>query len=146
MTTTEKTCFKCGTEKPLTEYYKHPRMADGHLNKCKSCAKADAKARRFGPNREAVLAYDRARGNRQSPEQRKEYRRRFPKKARARSAVNNALRDGRLLKPNECQKCDSTLAIHGHHDDYDKPLEVQWLCAACHHQWHAKHGEGANAG
>ena len=76
MNTDQKTCFKCGTEKPLTEYYKHKAMADGHLNKCKACAKADVKAHRQDPRyREKVLAYDRARGARQTPEYLREYRR-----------------------------------------------------------------------
>ena len=38
-----KICFKCNIEKPLTEYYKHKQMTDGHLNKCKDCTKSDTK-------------------------------------------------------------------------------------------------------
>lgn len=38
-----KKCFKCGIEKSLDNFYKHKKMSDGRLNKCKECTKKDSK-------------------------------------------------------------------------------------------------------
>ena len=137
-----KKCFKCGCEKPLTEFYKHAQMKDGHVNKCKDCNKADVKKHR-SENLDRIRAYDRARGNRQDYEYTKEYRKRFPNKSRAHSMVNNAIRGKKLFRK-PCETCGEE-KVTAHHDDYLEPLNVRWLCYAHHSQWHAENGEGKNA-
>ncbi len=139
----QKECFKCGERKPMTEFYKHKMMKDGHLNKCKECAKKDVAEHRE-KNIEKIRAYDRARGNRQPPEYEKEYRRRFPGKYKAHYMVSNAVRGGKMKREDKCSECGSDFRVEAHHDDYSYPLTVRWLCSACHKQWHAKHGEGKN--
>lgn len=136
----DRKCKGCNEIKPLIDFYKHQKARDCRMNKCKECVKAAVRANRL-INLEYYREYDRKRGNRQGPDYQKNYRRKNQIKYKAHSAVGNAVRDGRLLKSKNCENCDGTGAIHGHHDDYTKPLEVRWLCAACHRQWHVKHGE-----
>jgi hypothetical protein len=138
-----KVCFKCHQELPLDGFYRHPQMADGHLNKCKECAKKDVHENR-GDKIEKYRAYDRARGNRQSAEYISDYRRRYPNKWCSVKMVNNAIRDGKLFSE-PCAVCGEE-KTHAHHDDYSKPLNVRWLCAAHHKQWHLENGEGKNGG
>ena len=64
---------------------------------------------------------------------------RYPKRVRARGAVYDALKNFVLHKPTICEKCKKTFGkckIEGHHKDYDKPLEVNWLCIKCHREVH----------
>jgi len=135
-----KKCFKCGEDKPLSDFYKHKGMRDGLLNKCKECSKTDSTNHR-NKNIDAVRSYDRNRGNRQPDWYIKEYRSRFPVKYKAHNIVNNAIRDGKLFRM-PCEICGNL--GEAHHDDYAMPLNVRWLCSAHHKQWHAENGEGLN--
>ena len=29
--------------------------------------------------------------------------------------------------------------VEAHHNDYNKPLEIRWLCRNCHREWHKEH-------
>jgi hypothetical protein len=44
---TTKACFKCERRLPLSEFYRHPEMGDGHLGKCRGCTRTDVKANRL---------------------------------------------------------------------------------------------------
>ena len=58
-----------------------------------------------------------------------------PKLIKARSVINNGLRDGKIKKPARCQGCKRTSdKLEFHHDSgYDNPKKGKWLCATCHH-------------
>ena len=68
----------------------------------------------------------------------------YPWRYKANTAVNNAVKDGKLVKPLTCSECGSDGMIHGHHDNYAEPLIVRWLCARCHSAWHQENGEAPN--
>lgn len=60
-----------------------------------------------------------------------------------------------ILKPRPCEVCgetglmaDGRNKVQAHHDDYNKPLDVRWLCQEHHHEWHKtnrpiRRGDGA---
>lgn len=138
-----KICKRCKQEMPPEGFYCHKEMSDGRLNICKTCVKISASANR-AKSIDKYRAYDRARGARMKPDYIVKYRGRYPQKYKAVTAVNNAVRSGRLLKGAICETCGSKNNIVAHHHDYLLPLSVIWLCQACHCKWHAEHGEALN--
>lgn len=50
-----------------------------------------------------------------------------------------ALRDGVLVRQ-PCEVCGDAVGIHGHHEDYSKPLEICWLCLWHHRERHKRLG------
>ena len=155
-----KKCFKCNIEKPLSEFYKHKMMADGHLNKCKDCSRKDVKANR-DKNLDYYREYDKQRANnpdriasresyaksesgRQSQrEAKKRWTERNIIKRAAQLMVNNYFRSRQHLVKDSCESCGvKNLRLEKHHDDYSKPLDVRFLCGKCHSKWHKENGSG----
>ena len=138
MKTLTKKCFKCGKRKRLAAFYTHPKMADGYLNKCKECTKRDVRLYRAN-NKAKIAARDKLRGQRPKRKAMKHryratYLSKNPDKYKARNAVGNALRAGKIQRL-PCYYCGAP-QTEAHHEDYGKPLDVRWVCLRCHRQHH----------
>jgi hypothetical protein len=57
-----------------------------------------------------------------------------PRWRQARNAINGAVRYGKVTR-DPCVVCGAK-RVQGHHEDYDKPLEVVWLCPKHHADRH----------
>jgi len=154
-------CTKCRLEKPIDDFHKHHREKDGHRSTCKKCEYEYEKERRLkNPQvqerknelnryRYRTNSELRKKMNQQSKEYMEkhpgyktkinnDYRKRYPEKNTARASVQLALKYKKIVRPDTCEKCGETGRIEGHHADYSKPLDVQWLCQKCHKAEHMK--------
>lgn len=124
-----KQCKKCLETKELNEFYQHKQMKDGHLNTCIQCRKTEVKINR-NDNHEYYLEYDKNRPNKiERTMQVKEYRQtekgqeikkqchanykeNYPLKIKATSKISNAIRDGKIIRPNNCEVCNIECKPH----------------------------------
>lgn len=148
-----KECFKCKKTLSLDNFYKHPQMLDGHVNKCKECNKKDVREN-YKVNIGHFKEYEKKRATLPHRVKLREeysktdaykishhksnvkYHNIHPKRYKAKILVACAVRNGFLKKPQYCEKCLLDKKLHGHHCDYNKPLDVMWLCPRCHKDWH----------
>jgi len=66
----------------------------------------------------------------------KRQREKFPQRAKARRELGHAVDAGKINRPDTCVFCGKQSFTEGHHKDYSKPLEVDWLCRDCHKNLH----------
>jgi hypothetical protein len=58
------------------------------------------------------------------------------------TVLAQAVKSGRITRPDHCTRCHKPCKPHGHHTDYMLQTEVAWLCAKCHAQEH-RHNRNA---
>lgn len=151
-----RTCNLCGVGSDQADFYA------GVTSRCKECHKREVRKNRAA-NVEYYRAYDAKRFQEQP--QRRAGNDRYattldgkascaaakakwalenPEKRAAHHALKNAIRSGSIEKPKECSRCGNIPRrrdLHGHHEDYEKPLEVEWICAKCHTGEHKPYWE-----
>jgi hypothetical protein len=155
-----KVCTKCKTEKPLTDFYKAKQNRDGRKSWCKTCEieysrqyqktpKGKEVAKRYAQSEKGKK---RMRKFDKSPKGRKKHSRynrsgkgraydklskkRHSLKTKARYAVNNAVKAGKLpaVKTLTCKSCGSPAEEYHHFNGYtpENWLDVEPMCIQCH--------------
>lgn len=141
-------CYACKLIKPIDEFAPCKEKLYGKSYRCKACALiyTRAWAKR---NKEKMRGYFRTYEEKNRAERRykhrknlpahntrsKRYRLKHPIKTRVRYAVAAAVRYGRMIKPETCQRCGAKDKIQAHHHRgyaWKHRLDVQWLCTQCH--------------
>ena len=129
-----KKCSTCKALKSPSQFHVCRKNKDGKQSKCKVCRK------------EASLKYSRTESGRASQEKRKnhpqykEYQKNYTKSddskynEKFRQRARRAIKKGLIIKT-DCESCGNP-NTEAHHDDYNKPLVVRFLCCSCHTTWH----------
>ena len=125
-------CKQCNTAKDAGAFYA------GNKSRRKECIKASVRANRLDKI-DYYRQYDRQRASQphrmaNNFAHSQAWRNEFPNRRRAQGLVAYALRSGKLVKQ-PCWVCGEKAVAH--HPDYDRPLDVVWLCQPHHKQTHA---------
>ena len=134
----QKRCSRCKEVKDRILFYAASRSRDSLKSQCIAChCEGNIRTRdprRHAKNRRQSMRRSRERDPEKFRERDRLASRKRPRDKRwhARQVLNRAVQSARIAKPDICSRCGEARKITAHHPDYDKPLDVVWLCYECH--------------
>ena len=135
-----KACSVCGEDKRPIEFQGRLASVDGLTAACKLCLHERDRKRypkeKVRRGRWLKLYVQTESGKASVKKSKRKWLMNNANKRAAHILLGNAIRDRKIKKPKICDECRKKKRLHGHHDDYAKPLEVRWLCPRCHTDWH----------
>lgn len=115
-------CSKCHKLKKREDYHRNKSKKRGCNTYCKQCQNEYRKENKKYFHKKWRNHYQKNKN-----------------KFKCRHKTYNAIKKGALKRmPCQFEGCSETENIHAHHYDYDKPLNVKWLCRKHHYQTHRK--------
>lgn len=127
-------CKYCLKNKEKIEFYL------GNKSKCKSCyIKYSSRLEIKEKRKQYQYNYYRSWYNKNGRDRAVDYQEAIiewqinhPEKYKASRILQYAVKTGRIVKPKLCQRCKKEKRLSGHHENYNEPLKVLWLCSSCH--------------
>lgn len=139
-----KICKTCKEIKHILMFYKNNKSSDGYASSCKKChGEYYSKKRKDIEYKIKMKAYkheyylknkDKLSYKEKHNKNARKYAKKNHLKTYARDVVRNDIRHGRTNKK-PCEVC-GILKVHAHHDNYDRPRDVRWLCISHHVEVH----------
>ena len=148
-------CNICKQPLPFEMFYKNKSKAQGINSTCKKCDKK-RNLRYYYANRENALSrmhkyykdnklkcrtVQKVYYSKHRPEyleRNRQERIKYPLKIQCRRKTYSAIGSGKLIRGTCCKDCGANQErMYGHHEDYNKPLDVVWLCSSCHMRRHS---------
>lgn len=125
-------------EKEVFLFFKDKNQKDGLFIWCKDCKKRSVKIS-YIKHKDARIKKSRE-YNKKNKEKRKKYydvqRAKNPLRTKSVAAFNYFIRCGKIIRK-PCVVCGSEKS-QGHHEDYNKPFDVIWLCSYHHKETHGR--------
>jgi hypothetical protein len=147
----KKVCTKCGIVKRDVDFVVDSNALSGRGSRCKDCKNEltryarKEKGRAYQGNEVLRTRKYREVNREKEAARRARYRnlngsppREYTSKRAAGAHLRLMVQEGKIIKPKACSECGTSCNPHGHHPDYSKPYEVEWLCSVCHGKRHRK--------
>ncbi len=131
-------CSVCRKWKSGVYFYNDSRTSNGLKSQCVKCHTRNSVKTRDKINARRINREYARRARKANPENFREKERFAAQKRvkgpayKAYQILHKAVKTGKIQKPLRCEECNKKYKLSAHHEDYTKPLEVEWLCYECH--------------
>ena len=128
-----KWCISCSQFLSEMEFHKANHQKYGYKSICKKCDSIESLIYYHKKENKKKIRIYNAKYN-QRPDVIERRKIRVAKNRKKINARALALRHIPITLGQRCEECRKELATERHHKDYDKPLEVDFLCKCCHEE------------
>lgn len=127
-------CPDCKQEKLLSEFNRSKSRPSGYQNICRKCQQVRYTKWHYETLKADPIKHEKRKAYYRQKEKERRLRNKTDpkyKKMKAAHTVIAGMVAGGWLTSQPCEVCGKK-ETEAHHDDYDKPLDVQWLCKKHH--------------
>ena len=126
-------CKKCHKERTINWQKNNPERLKIHQRNIRAKSSYRKKQAKFYRKWYAKHGRKRAKNYQEASSL---WRKLNPQFAQISHIVQYAIKTGKIKKPNMCEACKEKRKLIAHHDNYEFPLKVRWLCYSCHKNLH----------